>query len=211
MRLITACLLIFSPFLAVAAETVFLSEKVPYEPIMVREYPAESVQIFDELTGVAQLYQFEVRDAVDVSYRLKVPYIEPRVTDLNTIVIREEVRGVSEVTRSNGTAAVWRLERNWWTGDRYLVSERIVVPSVEPGIYRLEVSSPSNQGKYVLELGEVSTVAGGVFGQLSYQWYIDRFFGKSWAALLQAMPVWLLLLAVALWLLRRRLASLAGC
>jgi hypothetical protein len=56
------------------------------------------------------------------------------------------------VSRHTPASAEWEQFHDWWSGIFWWQAPRLVV-EVFPGTYRLEVSSPMNEGKYQLVIG----------------------------------------------------------
>ena len=106
--------------------------------------------ILGELSRFPHSWQFAVSEPVGVSARLFVT--ESETEALSFILVKREQRGVSEVGRVTGSDSVWEPYEDPYSRLDLRGSEFLTV-TLEPGAYRLEVSSPDNVGAYQLKIG----------------------------------------------------------
>jgi hypothetical protein len=70
--------------------------------------------------------------------------------------------GVAEVGRLKANEIVWEKTRDSVLGLSFLKSKAFE-SEIGPGIYRIEVSTPDNVGKYMLTIGEERVSSGEVY------------------------------------------------
>ena len=140
-------------------------------------------------------------------FRLKVeiavPDIESVENSISGIIIKEIEGGgrVVEVARLPAKSTEWEPFYEPFGGDSYRRG-----PSydevVEPGVYRVEVSTPENMGKYVLSIGYLEENDIGYFETLKRIAAIKEFFGKSQLMVIQSpftyVPLGIIILIVIL-------------
>lgn len=158
--------------------------------------PTERSVFVGELKDFPHTYQFVVGDPF--LFEAQVSVRPEGNTETSLIIIKEERRGVSEVDRRTGTTEVWSGYRDWPSGMKFQGSS-ILQAELEPGVYRLEVSSPDNSGRYRLDVGGVgSTLSWWEAWQESVA--MHRYFGVGSLGVVTTWPV--LLLVVFLVLIR---------
>ena len=114
--------------------------------------PKASQEFFAELRGFPQTYEFVVKNRFDFSAQISVPDTNKQENDVSIILVKEERRGVSEIERTHGKDYAWDSVRDTMLAERFRMGGSIKA-TLEPGVYRLEVSAPDNQGRYRLVLG----------------------------------------------------------
>ena len=155
---------------------------------------------YGTLSDAPHLYAFHIDEPTDVSLALFAPDIAAQKNDLSVLVLRKKERGLDLVTRLDAERASW-IPNVWWsTGDAYRKGGEWHA-LLDGGTYEVEVSTPSNQGDYVLTLGtESSTTLLSYTSQVGTVFRIKHFFHKSYVAALESpllfVPVVLLALAL---------------
>jgi hypothetical protein len=164
---------------------------------------------FGELDGFPHMYLIRSSEPFTLKAEILLPDIEKTPRDINGIIIRDTgFQGrIQEMTRMLAKDASWESFYDLWGGDRYLRGTTYK-QDVESGVYRIEVSSPNNEGKYVLIVGNEDS-----FGSIGYFELIGRlsavksFFGKSPLRMIEAplvfIPLLLIVCGVLWWRLRR--------
>lgn len=155
---------------------------------------------YGTLRDAPHLYTFHIDEPTDVSLALFVPDIAAQKNDLSVLVLRKKDRGLDLVTRLEADRASWVSSVWWSTGDTYRKGGEWH-DLLDSGTYEVEVSTPSNQGNYVLTLGtESSTTFLSYTSQVGTVFRIKHFFHKSYVAALESpllfVPVVLFALAL---------------
>jgi hypothetical protein len=194
-----------------------------YTPVMVGERTARDVteitavetekMFFGELKGFPHMFLIQSGEPFTLKAELLLPDIQDTPRDINVIIIRNTgFQGrIQEVTRMHAKDAGWDSFYDPWGGDRYL--RGITYESeMESGVYRIEVSAPDNDGKYVLVVGSEESFGPTTYfktlGQLSS---VKSFFEKSPIRVLEAPPVFIplivIIFGIVFWRLRLRKTS----
>lgn len=157
--------------------------------------------IFGALDGFPHTYTFTLQVPTEVRFQLGVVPAAPPVSFL---VVRNQARGVEEVTRTDGTQTDWTQQFNWYISRSitYSPAQTIVLA---PGSYKLEVSNAANTGQYQLEIN--GGAQPGFLRSLRDTFAVHAFYG-SWVTAFFSWQVVVLLLsgALAWWWLRRILS-----
>ena len=109
---------------------------------------------------------------------------------LSMLIIRRNDRGggVTEIVRQPYVQEDWVVVRDSLVGLSFTESEQLD-QELEPGIYRIEVSSPDNQGQFMFTVGtEQSEV--GYFEQLGYIRQTQSYFGYGFFSMLRSSLVY---------------------
>jgi hypothetical protein len=136
-----------------------------------------------------------------------VPATPGAQKNISGIVLRVQKRGnVNEVSRLSAKTAGWERMRDWWTATSYLRGASFE-ESMEPGLYRIEVSSPDNIGSYALRIGTQDPTRLDYFGLVGDMFRIQKA-TNGWIVMAFVTPylgVPLLLgVSLAVWFLWRR-------
>lgn len=146
-----ACIAVvfFAPVVAFAAG-VTVNEPLSQNAITPVEDPHVRQYFYGELNNYPHTFQFSVKEDMHLFVKTDVPYASQH--DHSIIVIKEERRGVSEVGRITYNEGTWQKEFDWLLG-RSFRSQGALEAELSSGVYRVEVSSPENFGKYRLTIG----------------------------------------------------------
>ena len=164
---------------------------VPYEVVSTKDNVRQSQEYLGELEGFPVMYEltsdepFTLQAYVRQKYR---PGTDP--LPLSLIAIRQNQRGggVTEIARLTPESAQWQPVKSSALGITLLQSS-LLSAQVEPGTYRIEISTPENAGKYLLTFGaEDSDDA--YFAQLGGVWRTQQFFGYSFMRMLASSFVY---------------------
>ena len=141
---------------------------------------ATSQAFYGALDGHPHTYQIIVSDEPATLFaEVLVPDIEGAQNNRSGIIVKEEIRGVSEVARLRAREASWETFYEPFGADSYRRGSAFE-GELEPGVYLLEVSTPDNDGKYVLVVGKEERFSLLEYSQTLAQIYrVKRFFEKS--------------------------------
>ncbi len=146
----------FVVLLPVAQAFEALEETVPtqYEVITIQNPEIEQL-LLGELTDAPEMFEIvsEVPFTLTAEIRAIPNTSGATLPQLSGIIVRQkEIRGVEEVARLNASEVPWTVLTDPESGLVYQVGPYFS-EQVEAGTYRLEVSNPNNQGKYLLLIG----------------------------------------------------------
>jgi hypothetical protein len=201
--LLAAMLLLVGAAPALAFSPVMTEVNRPYELVTIGEQVIQTQDYLGELTGFPVMYEITSDESFTLQAQVKQRYqsgLEPLA--FSVIVIKQDARGggVTEVARLRPESADWQLLKDPQLGFRLWAGE-VLATAVEPGTYRIEVSTPENLGKYLLSFGTAET-DDGYFKSLAGVRRTQEFFGLTFFQLLASSlvyyPLGLLLLGVLL-------------
>jgi len=115
--------------------------------------PEISQAFYAELHGHPQTYLIVADRPFDLYLQLTVPKIPHARTDFFLTISRDAHR----LQRFDGGATTWKTFTEPFAGDRYLTGPEYEDSDAPPGQYQIVVSSPDNQGKYVLAIGKIES------------------------------------------------------
>ncbi len=164
------------PSSAVALEYSFPVPTRPYEVIGLGGDVTTKHEYYGELAGDPIMYEVVLESTTDIAVQLSQVASSSGVLPLRLLVVEVLPSGqVKEVTRFTGEE--WRVSR-----DSVLALTWHEAPLYEAelpaGMYRLEVSSPLNEGRYRLTLGTEGET-GGYFTTWKRLGEVRSFFGLS--------------------------------
>lgn len=138
--------------------------------------PEISQAFYAELHGQPQTYHITSDRPFHLYLQLTVPEIPHARTDFRITISRED----HFLQRFDGAAATWKTFNEPFGGDTYLAGPEYEDTAASPGNYRIVVSSPDNQGKYVLAIGSIeSFTLADWFQTLTVLPEVKSFMGKS--------------------------------
>lgn len=141
------------PTIAFAYQVSVPLVSVPYEVTPLLYNNGVTQVILGELQDVPEMFEIIVEATSTLRIEMKaVPTAAEQPTFSGIIIKQKEIRGIEEVARLSATDAVWNEMVDAATGLLYLAGP-VFSETVTPGTYRIEVSNPSNQGKYLLVIG----------------------------------------------------------
>lgn len=195
--------LIFSALITTNVHAYNPSINVPALPYAV--YMADSdittqAEYLGELVGDPHMYEFTVGAETKLTLTL-LQREEEALIPLSLIAVRQNNQnaGVVEVGRLTSKDITWSEVVDSGLGIS-LVASQPFEATLTPGIYRVEVSTAENYGKYMLKIGEAKANPG-YFSTLADVWMIQNFFGVSVFSLLLSSYVYYPLgIVVLLWL-----------
>jgi hypothetical protein len=181
MYLIAAVMLLV-PQSIFAYNPILTTTTVPYEPMVIDGRVEEKAEYLGHLVGDPQMYEFTVGAETTLSLKVLQKAADSPLL-LSLITVKENTRnaGVSEVGRLTAKAAVLSLREDDVLNMSFLESQ-FFTATLTAGTYRVEVSTPDNYGKYLLEIGTKPTDAG-YFATLSHIRTVQKFFDESFFAM----------------------------
>ena len=130
---------------------VYNLENSQNNPIMVQE-PEISKAYYGELNGQPDYYMIKSEEKFNLYLSILSPDLEDSKTDFEVEVILDN----NLFFVLNGSQEDWEVFHEEFAGDSYLDGPEIE-KIVEPGIYYIKVSNPSNTGKYSLAVGKIES------------------------------------------------------
>lgn len=179
---------VFAPAVVFAAS--FVNEPASQHTVTPIEDLSEQLEIYGELKTHPHTFEFIVKENTPFFAEVQIPKGSQYSKSL--IAIKEERRGVSEVGRITYNDGEWIEVFNWQLG-RSFETQGPLEAELEQGVYRVEVSSPENLGKYKLTFG--TEKKWGYVSNFAQAWSGALFFGATPFAVLRA-PIVLLTFVV---------------
>lgn len=133
---------------------------------------------FGTLDGFPQTYEIHASETFTLYAHIRTPNLPANTNAVSGIIIKEQKRGVAEVTRMHATDASWETVRDTLTGNTYREGATFE-QELGPGVYRIEVHTPDNAEKYVLMVGRRNDMALGYFTLLGRLMDVQRFNERS--------------------------------
>ncbi|MCA9324972.1 hypothetical protein KDA23_02805 [Candidatus Saccharibacteria bacterium] len=200
---ITLFFLIFlAPVASSAHQPVFPEPESSSDYVEINE-PDISHAFYGTLTGYPHTYQLVVtadESPVTLFAEVLVPDREDVTNDRSVIIVKEAQHGVSEVARLRAREAGWESFFEPFGADRYRRGDSYET-ELDTGVYLIEVSTPENQGPYVLVVGKREAFSIFDYPQLIVDMYrVKHWYGKSGWLVLQSPLVYVpLVLIVLVW------------
>ena len=166
--------------LPVAAFSPVVSEpSIPYEAMIVENTDTFQERILlGDLEQFPDMYELAFDKASDITIQLKQRDTET-LSPFSLLMVKVNEDGsVSEVFRHQTPVEEWSYINDMMLGFN-LREDEVLVKSVEAGTYRLEVSTPINEGAYMLILGDEPT-KDGFFKTLGGIFTTQQHFGFTW-------------------------------
>ncbi len=192
------------PVLVLASTPIINNPLIPYE-ILAIDANLEQEQLYlGELVGDPHMYEVTLagQKPLIVTILQRADGIEPLA--LNLIVVRsnDNNRGVTEIGRVKGKEVIWQPFYDPVLGFKFWRSEAVSF-DLQSGVYRFEVSTADNQGKYMLAIGN-NPAESGYFTKLGEIRLVQNFFDVSVLHLLLSTyilyPLGIIILLVLFWL-----------
>ncbi len=193
----------------VSAQSVYFVDDVkPYSVIDVPEDAEVARAYYGELRGAPDTFEIVSAEDFELFVQVAAPEIDGIRKIYNGIIVEVLNRGgVVEVARLPSGSVEWQSDYEFSTGDSYLRGPSYT-GKLSAGVYRVEVSTPENYGKYVLFMGTRHESEYGLLAAIGNLFSIKKFFEKSTFAVLQSpyfgAPLLLFLIFTTSWYIRRR-------
>lgn len=150
-RLLVVGLLVGVSATVVAYQADQFVPPAPYEIMVIDTNPQTERTLLGSLEGFPDMYEVQSAEAFTLTLQLAAVPTES-VPQFSGLIIRVLDEGIEEVGRFRSVDTEWELQGNPATGLTEAVGPRYEA-ELPAGTYRIEVSTPSNQGKYLLTLG----------------------------------------------------------
>jgi hypothetical protein len=206
-----ALLVLFCVFLAPHAEAYVpvLVEQESLRDITQITDPALAQGFFGALEGLPETYEIHASESFTLYAHIRTPDLPTNTNTLAGIIIKEQRRGVTEVTRMHAADASWEVMRDTLTGNTYREGATFE-QELGPGVYRIEVHTPDNAEKYVLMVGNHTDMTLGYFTLLGRLMEVQRFHEQSAFWVIRSPYVYIPLIVIiggvggVWWYMRRR-------
>lgn len=172
------------PFLLLLLAPIFASAYVSVVSVPVDEFdvftvgsPERPQEFFGQLTDFPHTYSFTLGEQIGFKATLFGHDTEDQKNDASIIIIKEEKRGVSEIGRTDAKKQSWEVQHDTMLSEAFRLGGALEAP-LEPGVYRIEVSSPSNDAAYrlVFHDGEIKR---SYFDNVRVLFEVKKVFGSS--------------------------------
>lgn len=211
MRLLLALSLFLSCIALVSAHAPFLVTQESLHDIVLIERPEVSRAFYGEMQGFPHTFEIRTTDPFHLYVEVLMPDIDSSKNNVSGIIIKETGNKgrVEEVARLLAKDATWESFYEPFGGDSYRRGSSFE-RDVDPGVYRIEVSTPDNLEKYVLVVGKIEDSSEvGYFETVRRLTEVKAFFGKSKLRIIESPLVFVPLLVIlsiggALWYVRKR-------
>jgi len=154
-RYLLAIALILVSFAAAAGVQAHQPRYLRENKLTVINNPEVSQAFYGELKGSEAQYLIELKQAQDLYLQLLAPDLPGVGKDKTAVVAYQPELGDRAVNfaQLDLPAEQWEKYFEEYAGDNYFKGPELKKPA-EPGYYIVKISSPDNQGKYVLVVGE---------------------------------------------------------
>lgn len=189
MRIVLTLLIVALPVMATAFTAVETDISQPYEIVPIEVSMPEQLSFLGTLNDYPVMY--EIRSEEPFTFTAQLSQIANKEQQpFSMLLIRRNDRGggVTEIARQPYVEEDWNRGRDSQIGMTFSNS-KVLTQEVEPGIYRLEVSSPNNQGRYMLTVGTEQAEVG-YFEQLGYIKQTQAYFGYGFFSMLKSSLVY---------------------
>lgn len=166
-------------------------EAIPMDQFAILELGdlAEEDWHVGKLRGFPHTFEFTVSEPQTVRMQAMVFPDVPETERVSLILVREIERGVEEVMRRTGKSETWVPYEA--TGAKLsFIEHEPYIGELSPGVYRLEVSNPTNNGQYVLKVGFPDEEMG-YWAKLSNASKLRSFTGTSQFGLIKSSLVFM--------------------
>ncbi|MCZ2845449.1 MAG: hypothetical protein O2U61_02970, partial [Candidatus Bathyarchaeota archaeon] len=144
--------------------------------------PEISKAYYGELTGQPVHYVFTANSDFDFYVNILVPDIESSTEDYTVTINRDE----EVVATLDPKSISWSQFDEPFGGDKYLMGPEYQATG-QAGKYDIVVTSPDNEGKYVLAIGETESFSPGEITRTTGELVgVKKFFEKSGLAVLES-------------------------
>ena len=175
--------------LSTLAQSNFLLFDIPYQVYDIPEY-TDGWWSYSELRDYPEMYGFVLTSTTTVQLRIDAIDHADESPSISGILVQDRGQeGVSEIGRFLADDAAWDVFIDRRTRMMYRNGPEIT-RELGPGNYRVEVSSPSNEGRYVLKLGSSETPNSGYFESLREIRATQDFHGFGWSYMLRTSHVY---------------------
>ncbi len=171
--------------------------------------PTLAQGFFGTLDDFPQTYEIHASETFTLYTHIRTPDLPTNTNAVAGIIIKEQRRGVTEITRMHAKDASWETTYDALTGNSYREGATFE-QELGPGVYRIEVHTPDNAEKYILMVGRQNDMTLGYFDLLGRLMDVQRFNERSafWVITSPYVYVPLLIIVSVVgglwWYMRRR-------
>lgn len=192
MKKVLGVLLVWGVVVGIAAAFEVASTEVakPYDVVDITPDEYNQVVHMGTLDGFPIMYEFTVDESTELSFQLQTlaNLMPGGVFSLMIVRENDDGSGVTEVARQTAVKSDWQPRKDTVYGLTFLDGE-VLTLVYEPGTYRVEVSTPVNEGKYLLVAGQTADHLS-YFSTLNRVYAIQSHFGYSFVRLLGSSYVY---------------------
>ncbi len=211
-------LLTLAVFIIPVSVSAFIASETdvsqPYEIVPIEVAMPEQISFLGTLNDFPVMYEIQSDEPFTFTATLAQPLTQKSQPFSLLLIRRNDPGGVTEIVRRPFVVKNWSTRRDALLGVSFLQSPTLT-EEVDPGTYRLEVSTPDNQGQYMLTVGTEPAEVG-YFDQLGYIRQTQLYFGYGFFSMLKSSlvyyPLGILLLLLGIfqtWRFTRRQQSYA--
>lgn len=176
----------------VVAGSSFVEQASPFEVTTWRDLSTPT-SYYGEIAGFPHTFEFVVGEPQTVEFQLMAP---KGGAPVSLILVREVDRGVEEVVRQSAGVAEPLSYRDQTYGLAFNAYDTLAL-ELSDGLYRLEVSAPSNAAVYRLDVGGMPERTNGYFATVADVVRVHSFFGSALTALFSPLIYWPLFIVLA--------------
>ncbi|MCD5381082.1 MAG: hypothetical protein LR008_00730 [Candidatus Pacebacteria bacterium] len=176
----------------------------PYEIVTIEGSLEEGESFLGELNSFPVMYEVIAEENIDLDVQIRQRYNnsdEPYGFSLILIRQNERDSGVTEVSRLRPKPDDWTVAKDSAAGMTFWESD-LLSQTIEPGVYRIEISTSDNTGQYMLTFGNQERNSG-YFQTIRDAHTTQKFFDYSFFRILTSSYVYytlgILLLLVAIY------------
>lgn len=151
MRFLFFTMALFSAVTASAYEPVLMNPGSPFELYTIEDIEQETWFV-GTLNDFPHTFEFNLNESQTLSAQAMVLEDVEANSYVSLIAVQEVERGVAEVMRRGAGKESWQEFQDTKSKIHFMEGQ-VFEAELEPGVYRLEVSNPINQGTYVLKVG----------------------------------------------------------
>ncbi len=178
----------FSPSFALAYNPMPNEITVPYEITTISDLSTQTEHL-GELKGDPHMYEFAVGETTELNMAL-MQIDSGTIIPFSLIVIKqnEDRGGVSEIGRLTGGSVEWQKVEDAVLGLNFEKTQMFTA-ELRPAIYRVEVSTPENYGKYALVIGK-NQIDDNYLAKLTDIYTFQKFFDGSIFSMIKSTYVY---------------------
>ena len=156
LRAVAVTIVLVACVVAMPGEALAHQPRIPIPPAVTVLDPEVSKAYYTTLDGRGHTYRIRATVTFDLYVSITVPDISGQGTDISAVIVRADGNG-GTIGTLNGVAHQWTK-----FFEPFGVSDYLQGPEyrgrAEPGDYEIRVTSPRNDRKYVLVVGEIEAV-----------------------------------------------------
>ena len=201
--------LLVLPLVSLAASPVINQPAMPYAPLAINALIEQEQLYLGQLIGDPHMSEVSLDEERTLTLTLVQSDAGESALPFSLIVVRDNDnhRGVTEIGRLTGKDIQWTSYYDAALALSLRRSETVEYV-LAPGVYRFEVSTPENLGKYLIMLGTESDDDAGYFTKLGDIRLVQEFFEASFFRIFISTyilyPVGTLILIMLIYLTWRR-------